>query len=103
MTPSVPDLIAAPQIAVLHVLDTALESTVTALTAAHADLLWELEDGFQFERWSDRGLARVAKDILKRAGGLRAAITAYQPDVTPPWESAEVQLQLAFEEDGPPF
>ena len=97
-------LISAPQIAILHVLDTTLETTIAALTATHADLLWDSDLGIQFDRWSNPALARDAADILEQAQELRYAIAAYGPDLTPPWESAPRQLGLSFDEgDEIPF
>lgn len=82
--PSVPDLFTAPQLASLRILDVVLETTITALTAAHLDPLWD-EDFIQFEEWPDLALVDAARDILERAEDLRAVIGGYRPDTTPPW------------------
>jgi len=83
-SPSVPDLFTAPQLASLHVLDIVLETTITALTAAHLDPLWD-EDFIQFEEWPDLALVGAARDIIEKAEDLRDAIGGYRPDTTPPW------------------
>lgn len=101
--PSVPDLFTAPQLASLRILDVVLETTITALTAAHLDPLWD-EDFIQFEERPDLALVGAAQEILERAEDLRAVIDGYRPDTTPPWARAHDRhgsdYQLALDLDG---
>lgn len=102
MNPSVQDLITEPQMAALHILDAALETTITAVTAAHADVLWQDEmPGLAFERRPDYALVRAAEEILEHAETLRYAIAAYAPDLTPPWEASQLPLGLPEDQDAP--
>lgn len=83
-SPSVPDVFTAPQLASLRILDLVLETTITALTAAHLDPLWD-DDFIQFEERPDPVLVGAAREIIEQAEDLRAAIGEYRPDTTPPW------------------
>lgn len=97
--PSVPDLIARPEITALHVLEVVLDAATTALAAAHADVFWD--ECLQFEGWPNYGAIRAARDIFTQADKLRSALTRYRPDRTPPWEKQQLALDLAPGEDVP--
>ena len=97
--PTVPDLIARPELAALHVLDLVLDSAITALSAAHADVFWD--EDIQFEGWPNYDAIRAAKEILGDARMLRAALRRYRPDRTPPWVAHQLALDLEPGEDVP--
>ncbi len=90
--PDVPDLIARPELATLHALDLVVAATITAVTAAHADVFWD--EDLQFEAWPDLDAISAAEDVLKDARKLRRALGRYQPDRTPPWLKQQLTLNL---------
>ncbi len=74
------DLIAAPELAILAVLDTTFEITAMALVAAHLDLL---DPNVQLENPCDpnppeSAAASVARAILALTESLRHQLAAYQ-------------------------
>jgi hypothetical protein len=98
--PVVPDLIACPELAALHVLDVVLDAAITALSAAHADVFWDQD--IQFEGWPNYDAIRAAEEILGDARKLRAALRRYKPDRTPPWAAGQLALDIDSGE-GIPF
>ncbi len=97
--PTVPDLIACPELAALHALDVVLDAAITALRAAHADVFWD--EDIQFEGCPNFDAIRAAKEILRDARKLRSALRRYQPDRTPPWATQQLALDLDPGEDIP--
>jgi hypothetical protein len=97
--PVVPDLIACPELAALHVLEVVLDAAITALEAAHADVFWD--EDLQFEGWPNYDAIRAAKEIFTDARKLRSALRRYRPDRTPPWVAHQLALDLDPGEDVP--
>lgn len=97
--PTVPDLIARPELTALHVLEIVLEAAITALTAAHADVFWD--EDMQFEGWPNCHAIRAAEEIFGDARKLRSALRRYRPDRTPPWVAHQLALGLEPDEDVP--
>jgi hypothetical protein len=72
--PTPPEVERAPEVALLAVLDRALDATVAAIIAAHPNLA----DGEPYYRRLDRPEARAADAILARAARLRDALHRYR-------------------------
>lgn len=70
--PSVPDLLVAPELAALSILDVALEIVVAALLAEHITLIDDLH------KPGERGpVVELADVICRRAASLRPVIARY--------------------------
>lgn len=91
MNPSIPELFAAPQMAAPHILDSAPDMTTNALTATHAETLWQDKSGLQMTF----GQKTAARSIIDLAEDIQEAIACSGPDISPPWESSWLSLKLS--------
>lgn len=77
--PSFIELMAAPELAVLHVLDAALDTAIQAMHAAYP----EIDSDITRERWPDWESVRAAEEILQLSEDLHGAISGYWGSPTP--------------------
>lgn len=70
--PTVPDLVVAPELATLALLDAALEVAVAALLAEHLTLIDDLRPPSQ-----DGPVVELADVVCRRAGSLRDVLARY--------------------------
>jgi hypothetical protein len=71
-TPTVPDLVVAPELATLALLDAALEVAVAALLAEHMTLIDDLRPPGH-----DGPVVELADVVCRRAGSLRDILARY--------------------------
>lgn len=97
--PTPPEIDRAPEVALLAVLDHALDVVATAIVAAHPNLL----DDEPFYRHLDRPELKAADAILTRARRLRDALHRYRRVIAALHASAETTPEAPGGLDEIPF